>query len=109
MPEEEDVVVVVATADIDAAASSLPATTFSVPLTKYERARLVAARVRELEANAAATVSLTTSSSSINTLFDIATREVAERTLDTNLKRFLPGGCTETLHLSSFPREDDQN
>lgn len=96
------------TTDIEAAASPSPASTSSsVPLTKYERARLVAARVGELEANAAATVSLVVTS--IETLFDIATREVAERTLDTNLKRFLPGGHTETLHLSSFSREDEQN
>jgi DNA-directed RNA polymerase subunit K/omega len=71
-------------------------------LTKYERARLVSARVGELEANAGAAVP----SEAKDTLFDIAAREVDSRVLDMELRRTLPGGKTETLHLSSFPPDD---
>ena len=71
-------------------------------LTKYERARLVSARVGELEANSPVTVD----TGADDTLFDIAMREVDARSLDIKLTRFLPGGMRETLHLSDFPIQD---
>jgi DNA-directed RNA polymerase subunit K/omega len=71
-------------------------------LTKYEHARFVSARVGELEANASAAVP----SEPEDTLFDIASREVDSRVLDIELRRTLPGGKTETLHLSSFLPDD---
>ena len=70
-------------------------------LSKYERARLVSARVIELESNAAPTVPTAPGDS----LFDIAAREVDLRTLDVELKRLLPGGRHELRHLSHFTPE----
>jgi DNA-directed RNA polymerase subunit K/omega len=71
-------------------------------LTKYELARLVSARVGELESNAPVMIPTFPT----DTLFDIAAREVDRRTLDMELKRFLPEGKTETLHLTDFPMDD---
>jgi len=88
---------------MDAGLAAL-STSSEVPrfLTKYELARLVSARVGELESNAPVTVP----TSPTDTLFDIAAREVDRRTLDMELKRFLPAGKTETLHLTDFPMDD---
>lgn len=71
-------------------------------LSKYERARLVSARVVELEAGAPTTVSIEAG----DTLFDIAMKEVGARLLDMKLKLYLPGGKTHTLHISELDLGD---
>lgn len=74
----------------------------SPALTKYEMARLVSARIGELEANACPTVPVTPADS----LFDIASREVILQTLDVQLKRMWPNARSETLHLSTLTPKD---
>lgn len=71
-------------------------------LTKYEQARLVSARVKELELNLSPTVPLEPG----DTLFDIAAREIDNRTLEFELKRILPGGTVEIWPLSAFPKKN---
>jgi len=83
------------------ASAVLPVGAAPLLMSKYERARLVSARVVELESNAAPTVETEPG----DTLFDIAAREVDGRTLDMELRRFLPNGRHQLLRLSCFPHD----
>ena len=77
------------------------ATTTPSPLTKYEVARLLSARVKELEANAPARVPLLPSDTS---LFDIAEREINARAVNLTILRYRPGVTQpEEVHLSQIP------
>ncbi len=71
----------------------------ALPLTKYERARLVSTRVRELEENAAPVVE----AGPEETPLSIALREVDERLLSLRFRRLLPGGRWVELSLQDLP------
>lgn len=97
---------------LSSSASSLPSVGVSAPdglllLSKYERARLVAARVKELEDNAPPAADDTAAGES---LFAIALREVDCRLLpDFSVRRHFPAGRTHTLCLSHFPVDEVDN
>jgi DNA-directed RNA polymerase subunit K/omega len=70
-------------------------------LTKYERARLVSARVIELESNAVPCVTF----SADDSLFDIASMEIDARALEYTLIQHLPGGRQNVIKLSDLPKD----
>lgn len=99
---------------LSSSASSLPSDGVSTPdglllLSKYERARLVAARVKELEDNAQP-VAVDDDAAAGESLFAIALREVDCRLLPGfSVRRHFPGGRTPTLCLSRFPVDEVAN